>query len=78
MSNCTIVLDCHSSDNRRILHRNREKPGEDSFHCGTFLMKFFKSFASIVDLFADARSQTDRNIASFLSDEFGKEGLRRG
>lgn len=74
MSNGTIVLDCQPSNDRRILHSNGEKPGEDSFHSGTFLKKFFKSFASIVDLFADAWGQTDRNIASFLGDKFGMSG----
>jgi len=74
MSNGTIVLDSQPSDDGRILHRNGKEPGEDSFYGGSFVMKLFESFGSVVDLFADARGQTDGDITSFLGDEFGVSG----
>lgn len=74
MSNGAIVLYGQFPDDRRILHCNGKEPGEDPFYGGSFVMKLFESFGSIVDLFADARGQTDRNIASFLGDEFGVSG----
>ena len=74
MSNGAIVLYRQLPDDRRILHRNGKEPGEDPFYGGSFVMKLFERFGSVVDLFADARGQTDCNIASFLGDEFGVSG----
>jgi hypothetical protein len=74
VSNGTIVLYGQLSDNRRILHGNGKESGKDPFYGGSFVMKLFESFGSVVDLFADARGQTNRNVASFLGEEFGMSG----
>jgi hypothetical protein len=74
VSNGAIVLYGQLPDDGRILHRNGKEPGEDPFHGGSFVMKLFEGWGSVVDLFADARGQTDQSIASFLGNEFGVSG----
>jgi len=74
MSNGAIVLYGQFPDDRRILHCNGKEPGENPFNGGSFVVKLFESFGSVVDLFTDARGQTNCNITSFLGNEFGVSG----
>jgi len=47
------------SDNRCVLHSNREESRENSLDRRPFFIEFFESLTYIVDAFADARSQAN-------------------